>query len=138
MPHELAPADQAAITAIVAGLEAAWNVGDGIAFGAFMAEDADFVTIRAEHYRGRHAIAAGHAAILQSIYAGSRTRFTIESARLLRNDVAVVHVRSVLDAPTGPLAGRHEALFSAVLTWEQGGWSIGSFHNMLAPTAASA
>ena len=57
--------------------------------------------------------------------------FTVEAARLLRPEVALVHVRSLLDAPRGPLAGRHEALFSLVLTMEPGGWEIAAFHNTL-------
>ncbi len=136
MPHELSHEDRAAITNVIAALEAAWNAGDGAAFGAPMAEDADFVTIRAEHYRGRQAIAHGHDAIFRSIYAGSRNRYTLESARLLREDVALIHVKSDLDAPAGPLKGRHEALFSAVLTREPAGWRIASFHNMLVPPAS--
>lgn len=133
MTASLSSSDQAALTGIVAALEAAWNAGDGRAFAAPMAEDADFVTIRAEHFRGRDAIAAGHAAIFSTIYAGSRNRYTLDSARLLGPDVALLHVRSVLDAPSGPLAGRHEALFSAVLTRRPAGWQIAAFHNTLAP-----
>jgi uncharacterized protein (TIGR02246 family) len=131
--------DRSAIDAVVAGLEAAWNAGDGSKFGAPFAADADFVTIRAEHLRGREAIANGHAAIFRTIYAGSVNRFTIESLRFLRTDVALVHVDAALDAPVGPLAGRHAAKFSAVLTREAGGWQIASFHNTLAsPTAGTA
>ena len=104
---------------------------DGSAFAAPFAADADFVNIRGEHFRGRQAIAAGHAAIFRTIYAGSTTQMTVEAARLMRPDVALVHVRSVLDAPQGPLAGRHGALFSVVLTKEAGGWEIAAFHNTL-------
>ncbi len=129
-------ADRGAIDTIVAGLEAAWNAGDGGRFGAPFAADADFVTIRAEHLRGREAIASGHAAIFRTIYGGSVNRFTIESLRFVRPDVALVHVDAALDAPTGRLAGRHMAKFSAVLTREPGGWQITSFHNTLAPPAA--
>lgn len=125
--------ERIAFVRIVNELESAWNAGDGVAFGAPMAEDADFVTIRAEHFRGREAIAAGHSAIFRSIYAGSRNRFSIESMRMLRDSVALIHVRAALDVPAGPLAGRHEAMFSAVLTLENGAWSIASFHNTLAP-----
>jgi uncharacterized protein (TIGR02246 family) len=132
-------ADRSAINAIVAGLEAAWNAGDGGRFGAPFAADADFVTIRAEHLRGREAIANGHAAIFRTIYAGSVNRFTIESLRFLRPDLALVHVDAALDAPVGPLAGKHTAKFSAVLTREPGGWQIASFHNTLAaPSAGTA
>jgi uncharacterized protein (TIGR02246 family) len=127
--ESLNPSDRAAIEAIVAELESAWNAGDGERFGAPFAPEADFVNIRAEHMRGRETIARGHAGIFATIYAGSITRLTIESIRPLRPDVALVHVQSVLDAPSGPMAGKHEACFSMVLTREAGRWEIASFHN---------
>jgi uncharacterized protein (TIGR02246 family) len=131
MQFELDPRDRAALENVIGKLEAGWNSMDGAAFAAPFAADADFVNIRGEHLRGRQAIAAGHAAIFQTIYAGSTNRYTVEDARLLRLDVALVHVRALLDAPQGPLAGRHGACFSMVLTKEPGGWEIVSFHNTL-------
>jgi uncharacterized protein (TIGR02246 family) len=131
MPLDLAPEDQAGLERIVNQLEAAWNAMDGGAFAGPFASDADFVTIRGEHFRGRSAIAAGHAVIFRTIYAGSTVRFTVETARLLRPEVALVHVRSVLNAPSGPLAGEHSACFSMVLTKDRGGWEIAAFHNTL-------
>jgi uncharacterized protein (TIGR02246 family) len=118
---------------IVARLEAAWQAMDGPAFAEPFAEDADFVTIRAEHFHGRPAIGAGHAAIFASIYAGSTTQMRVETARLLRPDVGLVHVRSGLNVPQGPLAGRHAACFSMVLTKQGGDWEIAAFHNTLEP-----
>ena len=131
MPAELASSDRAALERIVSRLEAAWNAMDGSAFAAPFAGDADFVNIRGEHFRGRPTIAAGHAAIFRTIYAGSTNQYTVEGARLLRPEVALVHVRSVLQAPQGPLAGRHAARFSLVLTKESGGWEIAALHNTL-------
>jgi uncharacterized protein (TIGR02246 family) len=133
MSELVADSDRDAFVRIVSELESAWNAGDGVAFGASMAEDADFVTIRAEHFRGRQAIAAGHSAIFRTIYAGSTNHFDVESMRMLREGVALIHVRAALDVPTGPLAGWHEAMFSAVLVHENGAWMIASFHNTLAP-----
>jgi uncharacterized protein (TIGR02246 family) len=138
MTETLEPGDRVALESIVAALEAAWNAGDGSRFGEPFAPDADFVTIRAEHFRGREAIARGHAAIFRTIYAGSVNRYTMESARLVRPDVAIVHVVSVLDAPSGPLAGRHTATFSAVLTRAPDSWQIAALHNTLAPSQATA
>ncbi|HEY7636262.1 MAG TPA: SgcJ/EcaC family oxidoreductase [Gemmatimonadales bacterium] len=129
MTSPFSPADRAALEHIVRLLETAWNAGDGQAFAAPFAEDADFVTIRGEHFRGKPAIGAGHAAIFRTIYAGSTNRLTIEAARLLRPDVALVHVHSTLDAPQGPLAGRHAARLTLVLTKEQTGWEITALHN---------
>jgi uncharacterized protein (TIGR02246 family) len=133
MSSDLAPDDRAAVENIVSRLEAAWNAMDGAAFGAPFAEDADFVTIRAEHFRGRPAIAAGHTAIFQTIYAGSTNRYTVETVRQVRPGVALAHVRAELNAPTGPLAGRHHARFSVLLTKEASGWEIAAFHNTLEP-----
>jgi uncharacterized protein (TIGR02246 family) len=133
MASDLTPDDRVAVENIVGRLEAAWNAMDGAAFGAPFAEDADFVTIRAEHFRGRPAIAAGHTAIFQTIYAGSTNRYTVETVRQVRPGVALAHVHAELNAPTGPLAGRHNARFSALLTKEASGWEIASFHNTLEP-----
>ena len=133
MSPDLAQDDRAAVEHIVSRLEAAWNAMDGPAFGAPFAEDADFVNIRADHFHGRPAIAAGHTAIFQSIYAGSTNRYTVETVRQVRPGVALAHVRAELNAPTGPLAGRHNARFSLLLTKEESGWQIASFHNTLEP-----
>jgi hypothetical protein len=112
MAVDLAPGDRAALENIVGQLEAAWNAMDGSAFAAPFAGDADFVTIRGEHFR-------------------STNHLTVEVARLVRPEVALVHVHSLLDAPQGPLAGRHQARFSLVLTKEPGGWEIAALHNTL-------
>ena|SRR5258708_5422689 len=137
MNDSIEPIDRAAVADVIHKLETAWNAGDGPAFGAAMASDADFVTIRAEHFRGREAIATGHAGIFRTIYAGSTNRYVLETARLLAPDIALVHVQATLDVPTGPLAGRHSALFSAVLTRGSSGWLVASFHNTLAPWRTS-
>jgi uncharacterized protein (TIGR02246 family) len=130
MPHP-SPDDHAAIDQIVRRLEAAWNAGDGEAFAAPFAEDADFVNIRGEHHSGRAAIGAGHSAIFRTIYAGSANHMTVEAARLLRPEVALARVYSRLDVPGGPLAGRHRARFTLVLTKERSSWEIATLHNTL-------
>jgi uncharacterized protein (TIGR02246 family) len=88
VPADLAPADRAALENIVHQLEAAWNAMDGSAFAAPFAVEADFVTIRGEHFRGWAVIAAGLAAIFQTIYAGSTNQCTVEEARLPRPEAA--------------------------------------------------
>lgn len=131
MPADLTPADRAELGKIVRQLEAAWNALDGAAFAVPFAAETDFVNIRGEHFRGREAVAAGHKALFNGIYAGSRVELTVENARLLRPEVALVRVRSVLDNPQGPLLGWHSSRFSMVLTKETGGWEIAAFHNTL-------
>ena len=135
MPADLTQTDRGAIDALVHTLDTAWNAGDGDAFAAPFAEDADFVNVRAEHHRGRQAIAAGHTAIFRGIYAGSTNAYVVKSARLVTGDVALVHVNATLQVPSGPLAGQMKALYSMVLVREGSGWQIASFHNTLEPPA---
>jgi hypothetical protein len=40
-------------------------------------------------------------------------------------------VRTTLNAPTGPLAGEHNSMFSMVLVQDQDDWRISSFQNTL-------
>ena len=137
MPRTVSESDRTAFAGILHQLESGWNAGDEAAFVAPMAEDADFITIRADHLRGRPAILASHAGIFVTFYAGSRNALSFKSARLLGDDVALLHVRSVLDAPTGPLAGRHGATISLVLLHQEGTWQITSFHITLASPTPS-
>jgi len=122
-------AEHAEAERLVGRLESAWNAMDGAAFAAPFAEDADFVNILGEHFRGRDRIAAGHTGIFGSIYAGSNVHMKLEQVRLLRPDVALAHVHSNLDVPQGRLAGRHVARYSMVLTRGTSGWEIAAFHN---------
>jgi uncharacterized protein (TIGR02246 family) len=118
-------------------LEDAWNAARGEAFGAPFAEEAEFVDIRGDHHRGRAAIAAGHQAIFDSIYRGSVNRYDVVVTKQLADDVLYVLGRGTLNAPTGPLAGEHEARFSIVLVRQNDGdWQIAVFHNTLVAASA--
>lgn len=122
-----------AVSDIVAELEKAWNTGDGAAFARPFAEDADFVNIRAEHLQTREVIARGHQGIFDTIYKGSTVRFQVSTVRAISPTVLVAHVKSTLKAPTGPLAGEHNSLFTLVLEQDQENWRIAAFHNTLVP-----
>ena len=132
MEKSISHTEQVAILGVVKELEDAWNAGQADAFGAPMAENADFVTIRADHLRGRQAIIDSHTGVFTNFYAGSTKRFSMESVRMLREDVALAHVRAVLDSPSGPLKGQHEAAFSLVLLRENEKWEITAFQITLA------
>jgi uncharacterized protein (TIGR02246 family) len=113
-------------------LEEAWNNADGEAFGAPFAEDAEFVTIRGEHHSGRIPIARGHQAIFDSIYKDSTVKLEAVTTKQLADDVLYVLAHSTLSAPSGPLAGEHEARFSVVLSRPgDDDWQIAAFHNTL-------
>jgi uncharacterized protein (TIGR02246 family) len=120
---------QGELATIVRALQDAWNAADGDAFAAPFAEDADFVNVYGMYAQGRSAIAQGHDMIFKGPYAGSSVEYVPESVRLLRPDVALAHVYAELVIPDGPMAGKHLARYSMVLTGEDGGWEIVSFHN---------
>jgi len=126
-----APDARSIATGVLARLEAAWNAGDGEAFGAPYADDASFVTIRGEFHRSRAAIAGGHAAILGSIYAGSTNRMQVVHARFVAADVIVVTSRNTMTAPTGPLAGTNAAMSTSVLVRAGAEWQVAVTHNTL-------
>lgn len=111
-------------------LEDAWNAGDGTAFGAPFARDADFVDIRGVWHSGEE-IAVGHQQIFDTIYAGSTVRYEVLQARPLDEGIVLGHVRGRLSAPIGPLAGEHEALASVVIIRDGDDHRIAAFHNTL-------
>jgi uncharacterized protein (TIGR02246 family) len=114
------------------GLETAWNAADGTAFGAAFADDADFVDIRGGHHRGRAAVAAGHQALFDSLYAGSAIRYEVHSTRLLTPECVVAVADATLDTPAGPAAGVHRSRLTAVVTAKGGDtWTIAAFHHSL-------
>jgi len=112
-------------------LERAWNSADGDAFGAPFATDAEFVAIRGDLHSGRAAIGAGHQQILDTIYAGSRLDYEVLRARPLDDQVILAHARGTLEAPSGPLAGRHASTATVVLVKRERDYEIAAFHNTL-------
>ena len=117
--------------AIVEQLEAAWNDGDGTAFGAVFAEESDFVDIRGGHHRGRAQIGRGHQALFDSIYSGSTVRMRLDIARPLAPGFILAVATSTLDAPHGPLRGVNQSRMTMVIAEQDDGWAITAFHNTL-------
>ena len=110
---------------MLARLERAWNDADGAAFGRVYAPGSSFVTIRGEHIVGSTAIGAGHHGIFTTIYAGSVNRMELVRAEEIVDGVVVAVSLNTLDCPTGPLAGRHQAMSTSVVTRRpDGGWDV--------------
>jgi uncharacterized protein (TIGR02246 family) len=126
---ELSGADVDAIHRVVAGLEKAWNNADGEDFGAWFQDDAEFVNVYGMYAQGRGQIAEGHKMIFSTVYAGSTLHTIPINVRLLSEDVALVHMRSRLSVPRGPMTGEHDAIPSMVLARDSGTWKIAAFHN---------
>lgn len=125
---------EAVALAVLERLEAAWNDADGTTFGASYAPDASFVNIRGEHIVGSKAIGDGHAGIFSTIYAGSVNRMELVRATEISEGVVLAVSVNTLDCPTGPLAGRHQAMSTSVISRPVDGlglWQVLSSHNTL-------
>lgn len=116
---------------VIERLESGWNAGDGAAFAAPFAPDADFVAIRGDLHTGAEAIAAGHQHIFETIYAGSTLDYTVIQARELNEGAILAHVRGKMHAPTGPLAGDSESTATVLLVRDGDEHRITAFHNTL-------
>ena len=119
---------------VLSSVEKAWNDADGDAFGSNYAPEASFVTIRGEHIVGRAAIAAGHAGIFATIYAGSVNRIELTRATELSDGIVLAISVNTLDTPSGPLAGVHRAMSTSVIRTSGSGTGrpqILSTHNTL-------
>jgi uncharacterized protein (TIGR02246 family) len=122
-------ADTAAFEAIVQGLETAWNDGDGFAYAAYFADDADFANILGVHIKGRSEIALGHEMIFQGVYAGSVAAFTLREVRRVSENIALVFVDSKLWVPQGAMAGQVHSMPMLVVARRQSGWEIVALQN---------
>ncbi len=122
---------EAIAATITRQLEAAWNAGDGHAYGAFFAEDADYITVLGHLIRSRQSIASAHQGIFHTIYKGSTVRQTVVGARTLTDDVIIAHVNIVLSVPAGYIAGDHNALQTLIIINQGGVWRVAHFQNTL-------
>ncbi len=113
----------------------AWNRADGVEFGEAYEDDATFVDIRGVQHRGVAAIAEGHQAIFDTIYAGSTVRYDVEHARLVAPGCIVANVAAVLDVPGGPFAGIRHARITGTIARHGDGWAVSAFHNTLVEEA---
>lgn len=129
---------EAALRALVAGLEAAWNRQDTTGFAASFAPDAEFVHILGGHGTGRAGIEAAHRQLFATIYAGSQVRYAVERIRPLGRDAAAVLILADLryGGPDRPLAMRMRP--TLIATWAGEGWEIALFHNTRVMEAAEA
>ena len=114
--------------ALLDRLEEAWNSGDGAAYAAPFAPDADFVNVRGELVAGPE-IGPAHDRLFAGPYAGSTVRYDLVRTRTVTDGTVLAHVRGSLRVPAGPAAGSREALASLLLTAGPDGWRVSAFHN---------
>lgn len=122
---QTAGGDDAALRDNVRQLEAGWNAKSGAAFAKPFADDADYVVINGMQIKGREEIAKGHQRIFDTFYKDSTLSLSVKQVRMLRADVAVVHVSGHLKSTEG----ESDAVITLVMTKENGAWKIAAFQN---------
>ena len=114
------------------GFVDAWNRHDMAAFAALYAENADFVNVLGVWLRGRAAIEEHHATIHAARMKASLLTALETEVRLLRPDVALIHVHWELTGQVGPdgvALPTRQGILSHVGVKTGGKWHIASTQN---------
>lgn len=122
--------DEAAIRNLAESLVAAWNAGDGTAYGRAFTEDCDYVTFNGRHVCGRAAVAASHQALFDTHLRGSKLIFESLHMRPLSEGAILVHGvgNSLLRGQRRPRKSRR-SLQTLVALRTENGWLFTAFHN---------
>ena len=110
----------------VSGLTASWNLKDAHAFASQFTEDATFVNVNGALWIGRKDIEDRHAKA--GIFKSSHAEIKPESARLLRPDIALMHVSwTITGDPRDPQPRSY--LMTMVVSKRDGRWLIVAAQN---------
>jgi uncharacterized protein (TIGR02246 family) len=121
----------AAMSAIPARMNEAWNRGDATAFFAEFASDAVFADFEGTVYRGREEMIATHQPLFDTVLKGSRlAQAEVLFAELIRSGWGVVHHRVGIVLPSEkepPPSRRSMQLF--VTAWQNDRWEVVALQN---------
>lgn len=111
-------------------LAAAWDRGDAEAYAESLTEDADYILFDGSHSHGRAAIAEIHRPVFERFLKGSRLAVESVDARLLAEDVAVIHsAGGVLRRRDHRLAKSQRSVQTMVAVKTGDIWRIAAFQN---------
>lgn len=120
------------ITTAIEAFEEGWNRHDMAAAFSCFAEDADFVNVVGQWWRGRHEIVERLEACHRDRFRDSALEIASVSIRFLRFDVAVVHLAWKLQGDRGP-AGKGLPLRRGIITLatsrQKGRWIFDAAQN---------
>jgi uncharacterized protein (TIGR02246 family) len=126
----LAPADATAIQNMIDGLVAAWNTGNGHAYGSAFTENCDYVTFNGERIRGRKAVADSHQALFDTHLRDSKLLFESVDMRPLGPETILVHgVGNSLLRGQKKYAPSRRSLQTLIAVRTDAGWRFAAFHN---------
>jgi len=136
-----AATDEQAIRQVITEMTEGFNSHDGRAASRMYMPEAQLVTVRGEVMESQAAIEKGLTSIFETRAKTATHRTLNVSIRLLRPDIALVHVTNELSglvAPDGTALPSHQELSLRVLAKQDGRWQVAAFHNtMVRPFATS-
>jgi uncharacterized protein (TIGR02246 family) len=121
--------DEAAICDNVKHMEEGWNTKNSSLFAKPFAEDADYIVINGTYIKGRKIIEEIHQQIFQTFFKDSTINLSVKQIRLLRPEVALVHVSGHNKTNQGAEIREWDLMVGLVMTKEAGQWQIASFQN---------
>jgi uncharacterized protein (TIGR02246 family) len=118
-------ADEAAIRGLIERAARAWADGDGEAYAAVFAPDADYVTFGGMHLEGREPIARVHQQLFDGPLAGSRLALTVKKVRFLGPDAAIAHVDGgIVEGGRDELTDERRSMQTVVAARRDGEWRV--------------
>jgi uncharacterized protein (TIGR02246 family) len=128
--NALAPDDLPAVHNVLAKLGESWRSGDGSAFAAPFAQDAEYITATGDRLAGRQEIADMHQRIFDGIFKGSRLGGSLQRTMRVSSDVVLVQsIGGILLAGETDGAVKPNGISTTVLAKRDGSWQIVSFQN---------
>jgi uncharacterized protein (TIGR02246 family) len=124
--------DENAIRAIGVRLLETWNAHDMKAFAALFREDAEFVNVYGMWWTGRERIQAEHEATHATVFRQSRLSATEMRVKLLRPDVASLHMLWHLTGivlPNGQALQDRKGVLVCFLAKDAREWGIAAAQN---------
>jgi uncharacterized protein (TIGR02246 family) len=118
---------------IITMLENGWNNANGTEYAQPFADTAEFVDIRGVLHQNstRQYLGEAHQRIFTSIYKDSKVAYNLVQVIPINDNTVVANVKAVLDAPSGPLAGKSASTITMVIVKSANTWKIRAFHNTL-------
>jgi uncharacterized protein (TIGR02246 family) len=123
--------DRVEIAQLTRKMTAAWNRGDGEAFGRLFTDDCDCIAFDGTHLKGRAENIRHHQALFDTVLRGSRALFEgWPEIRFVAPDVAVMHAfGSVLLPWQDAVTPKRRSNQTYVAVRRPEGWRITAFHN---------
>ncbi|WP_433351881.1 SgcJ/EcaC family oxidoreductase [Microtetraspora malaysiensis] len=120
-------ADTAAVTAVLDRLTAAWDAGDGAAYGAEFTDDATYITYVGTLYIGGAEIGTAHQALFDSFLKGTQLASEIVSIRFTGPDTVLITTRG--DVHKGRAGKLHKIQTYTLARQATGDWKVVAFQN---------